>query len=160
MILVTALIVIIASVQAFRPSSTIRYQKTSFQRLQVSLFAEHSEALVYTMGSMDTLVSSTQSMLHSLQHGVSNSLLLSDENINAASAASLYSKVDKTGFIGFFANYIEIAIDFGHRSLQATGLKDTYGASIILFTLMSTYQSLCNFIFYIAIMFPLFNIST
>ena len=50
---------------------------------------------------------------------------------------SIYSKVDKTGFIGFFADYIEQAIDAGHRLIQALGVKSTYGYSIVLFTVFS-----------------------
>jgi len=59
-----------------------------------------------------------------------------DAPAQVAAATNLYSKVDKTGFIGFFATYIEMAIDFGHRTLQSAGLQYTYGASIILFTLL------------------------
>ena len=55
----------------------------------------------------------------------------------AAEAVSPYTKVDKTGFIGFFASIIEQGIDFGHVLIQQAGVKNTYGFSIILFTLLS-----------------------
>eukprot|EP00981_Chlorochromonas_danica_P003689 scaffold681_cov173-Ochromonas_danica.AAC.52 len=47
-------------------------------------------------------------------HAISHmpSWLLADDS-PAAAAVSPYSKIDKTGFIGFIANYIEVAIDFG-----------------------------------------------
>lgn len=53
--------------------------------------------------------------------------------------ASPYSKVDKTGFIGFFATGIEIAIDFGHDMINKLGVKNSYGFSIILFTILGKY---------------------
>ena len=53
----------------------------------------------------------------------------------AAEAVSPYSKVDKTGVIGFIASYVEGAIDGGHSLLQSVGLKYSYGFSIIIFTL-------------------------
>lgn len=67
-------------------------------------------------------------LMNQLQH---NSLYIAEE------AASIYSKSDKTGFIGFFATYIEIAIDFGNNLFNKIGIKNSYGYSIILFTLLS-----------------------
>ena len=52
----------------------------------------------------------------------------------AAGEASRYSVVDKTGFIGFIADNVEKSIDFGHDIIKMTGIKYTYGYSIILFT--------------------------
>lgn len=63
----------------------------------------------------------------------SHSILTSADEV-AAEAVSVYSKVDKTGFIGFFANIIEQGIDLGHTALQAVGVKYSYGFSIIFFT--------------------------
>jgi len=51
-------------------------------------------------------------------------------------AASAYTKTDKTGVIGFFATYIELAIDFGHSMFNKIGIVNSYGYSIILFTLL------------------------
>lgn len=45
-------------------------------------------------------------------------------------AVAMYSKVDKTGFIGFIATYMEEAIDLGRSVLGS------YGVPIILFTLI------------------------
>lgn len=66
-----------------------------------------------------------------------SSLWLADEANNAATtAANIYSKVDKTGFIGFIATYIEIAITNGKDLFNYLGLQNSYGCSIILFTLL------------------------
>lgn len=51
-------------------------------------------------------------------------------------AASPYSKVDKTGVIGFLADYIEQAIDLSKNALNGMGVKNAYGFSIILFTIL------------------------
>ena len=51
-------------------------------------------------------------------------------------AGSAYTKTDKTGVIGFFATYIELAIDFGHSMFNKIGIVNSYGYSIILFTLL------------------------
>jgi hypothetical protein len=61
-----------------------------------------------------------------------NSLMIAEEQV------SRYSQVDKTGFIGFVATYVEMAIDFSRNLLQQAGIKDAYGYSIILFTVLST----------------------
>jgi len=63
-----------------------------------------------------------------------NSEVVPDSN------TSPYSKVDKTGFIGFFATGIEIAIDFGHDIINKIGVQNSYGFSIILFTILGTYM--------------------
>ena len=52
----------------------------------------------------------------------------------AAGEVSRYSVVDKTGFIGFIADNVENAIDFGHDLIKNIGVKNSYGFSIILFT--------------------------
>jgi hypothetical protein len=57
--------------------------------------------------------------------------------ITPAGEVSIYSKVDKTGVIGTIASYIEMAIDLSHELIQKLGVKDTYGYSIILFTILS-----------------------
>jgi hypothetical protein len=49
-------------------------------------------------------------------------------------AVSPYSKVDKTGFIGFIATYVEEAIDLGHSLFTSLGIKNSYGYAIIVFT--------------------------
>ena len=60
---------------------------------------------------------------------LSNSFQLAD------AAVSAYSKVDKTGIIGFLATYIEIGIDLGKNLFQSLGVQNAYGPSILLFTM-------------------------
>lgn len=59
----------------------------------------------------------------------SSSWLLSEE------AVSVYSKIDKTGFIGFIATYIEVSIDFFRQTFNNVGIENAYGPAIILFTI-------------------------
>ena len=80
-----------------------------------------------------------KSLIHSHGLDLSHSFLLSDGETVAAEAVSLYSKVDKTGFIGFLANYVEIVIDFTHNAIKGLGVENSYGFSIILFTILSKY---------------------
>ena len=101
-------------------------------RVEITALASGSD-LLHLKDSLDVLLANAESVV-SLNPGAS--LLLADGS-GAQAAVNLYSKVDKTGFIGFFANYIEIAIDSGHSALQSVGLKNSYGAAIILFTLLS-----------------------
>ena len=73
-------------------------------------------------------------------HFIQSSLNLADANVVAdvpSAAVSAYSKVDKTGFIGFCADILERAIDLSHDLMQKLGVKDTYGFSIILLTIFS-----------------------
>lgn len=58
-----------------------------------------------------------------------------------AADVSPYSKIDKTGFIGFFANIIEISIDFGHDIIKKIGVENSYGYAIILFTILGKFSS-------------------
>lgn len=78
----------------------------------------------------------TANLHHQFQH--LSTLFTTDEAAVVSDAAqgavSVYSKVDKTGFIGFIADYIERTIDFGHSVFQGFGLNNAYGYSIILFT--------------------------
>ena len=69
--------------------------------------------------------------LSDVHNHVTSSFFVSDESLQQVSA---YSKVDKTGFIGFFANIIEQAIDLIHVGLNKVGVENSYGISIILFT--------------------------
>ena len=71
-------------------------------------------------------------------HALHSTLNIADADVvPAAPAASIYSKVDKTGFIGTCANYIEQAIDLSHTLFLNLGIKNSYGFSIILFTFLS-----------------------
>lgn len=109
---------------AFRPITTSRIigRLTTKQQLLPDL---HD-----SVNHINTVTEHLQ-LLQSLQH----SLLLSVDE-TATEAVSAYSKVDKTGFIGFFATYIEIAIDFGRSIFQKVGVQNGYGFSIILFTML------------------------
>jgi len=64
--------------------------------------------------------------------------LVADGDVAAAPAApaSPYSKVDRTGFIGGIADVIEQAIDVGHKALLGLGMENTYGFSILIFTVL------------------------
>ncbi len=78
-----------------------------------------------------SVVESSQSLLNELKPLENlQSFLTADE------AVSIYSKIDKTGFIGFIATYIEVAIDFFRSVFAAAGIKNAYGPAIILFTLI------------------------
>ena len=66
-------------------------------------------------------------------HLSTQSLLLAEE---AVKEVSTYSKVDKTGIIGFVASGIENVIDLFHNLLNGFGIEYTYGFSIILFTII------------------------
>ena len=72
-------------------------------------------------------------------HSFQSSLNIADGDVPAA-AASIYSKVDKTGFIGTCADYIERAIDLSHELFLKLGIKNSYGFSIILFTFLSKFS--------------------
>lgn len=96
---------------------------------QIQALADLHEPILQTyLGATDAI----QHAHHILQHG----FVVADENTVAQGAVSAYAKVDKTGFIGFFADFIEQAIDLTHTFLQGTGIQNTYGISIILFTLL------------------------
>lgn len=97
------------------------------------------------------LLSSSIDNFHHLFNGVSandvhalhSSLNIADADLVSAAPgtpvveASIYSKVDKTGFIGTCADIMERAIDLSHDLMQKLGVKDTYGYSIILLTIFS-----------------------
>jgi YidC/Oxa1 family membrane protein insertase len=89
---------------------------------------EMHEPIMHTINVIDSI--HALDVTHNL---VQNSLVVAEE------AVSQYQKVDKTGVIGFFADIIEKAIDFGHVSLQSAGVKYTYGFSICIFTLLSMF---------------------
>ena len=97
-------------------------------RSQLSMFHEFHEPMMHTIDVIDKL--SSFDTTHNL---VQNSLVVAEETL------SQYQKVDKTGVIGFIADIIEKAIDLGHVTLQSVGVKYTYGFSICIFTLLSTF---------------------
>jgi YidC/Oxa1 family membrane protein insertase len=69
-----------------------------------------------------------------LSHIHTHGMLLADGDASAvAGDVSRYATVDKSGVIGFFADKIEKAIDLGHQVIPG---KNTYGFSIIIFTIL------------------------
>lgn len=127
-----ALVVVICSfileyggVVAFslRSSSMIRKSRP----LQLNAVADAAEVLQHSSAAVDALTSALQQSSFSVADA-------------ADQAVSIYSKVDKTGFIGFFATYIEVAIDFFRSKLQSAGVTNAYGYSIIIFTVLGTFQ--------------------
>lgn len=108
-------------------------------RLLVSIASLHCinsfHVKVYSRISNKNIVMSSLSDISSLwsSNAIGNALWLADETVSES--VSVYSKVDKTGFIGFIADYVERVIDFGHDTFQGFGLVNSYGYSIILFTL-------------------------
>ena len=77
-----------------------------------------------------------------IPNDITSSLLLSDEGITkavdtAAGEVSRFSQVDKTGVIGFLADYIEKAIDLVHSLLNGVGVEYSYGIAIIILTCLS-----------------------
>ena len=75
-----------------------------------------------------------------LQH--SHHLDFSSFYTAADAVVSPYSKVDKTGPIGFIATYIEGAIDLFKDLLNGVGIKNGYGFSIVIFTILSKFLRL------------------
>jgi YidC/Oxa1 family membrane protein insertase len=59
--------------------------------------------------------------------------LLAEE---AVAEVSTYSKIDKTGAIGFLASGVETVIDVFHSLLNNIGLQNSYGVSIVFFTII------------------------
>lgn len=123
---------------ALLPSSTF---VSAFRRSPLRVYNHQQLKLI---PELHQVFSQTGINVNGLASQVQQSLLLAEE------AVSMYSKVDKTGFIGFFATYIEEAIDLG-RSVVGS-----YGVSIILFTVLGK-KSLyvCVFLFLNVIAFPI-----
>jgi len=114
---------------SFRHTSTVK--TTALSDFSV---LHDTGVLSSTVDALHHVVSGVHTDFHSLQ----STFNLADADVAAAPAGevSLYSKVDKTGFIGGCASYIEQAIDLSHSLLQKLGIQNTYGFSIILFTIL------------------------
>jgi hypothetical protein len=97
----------------------------SFQSLRAhSTRLAKRSSRVHLLPQLQQIATSIGPSVDSFAGSLQSNIALADE------AVSLYSKVDKTGFIGFFATYIEEAIDFGQR------VVGSYGVAIILFTVL------------------------
>jgi hypothetical protein len=134
-ILFTVIIAIVASSYGFTLSGPHRLQ--------------HRMALTATADLHEPIVN----LFNQFQHvdvvgSLRTSILMADEDsaaavekvADAAGQVSLYSKVDKTGFIGGIASVIETVITFFHETLQKVGLKNSYGVSIIFFTMLGMWS--------------------
>mmetsp|Transcript_8338 Transcript_8338/g.18672 ORF Transcript_8338/g.18672 Transcript_8338/m.18672 type:complete len:343 (-) Transcript_8338:173-1201(-) len=100
---------------------------SAFSTMRPTRFTRRSLNLVPELH--DVIVQSAHHLGDLSHHIQQSSLVVADAAAPAVDAgASLYSKVDKTGFIGGIAEQIENAIDFGR------GVVKSYGLSIILFT--------------------------
>mmetsp|Transcript_4182 Transcript_4182/g.4334 ORF Transcript_4182/g.4334 Transcript_4182/m.4334 type:complete len:456 (+) Transcript_4182:68-1435(+) len=114
---------------SFRHTSTVK--TTALSDFSV---LHDTGVLSSTVDALHHVVSGVHTDFHSLQ----STFNLADADVAAAPAGevSLYSKVDKTGFIGGCASYVEQGIDLSHNLLMKAGLQNTYGFSIILFTIL------------------------
>lgn len=91
-----------------------------------------------TIDTVSEMISSSGYIASHLDALLHNSLVVAEEVVApvAQEAVSIYSKVDKTGFIGGLADIVEQAIDFGRNLLKDAGVQNSYGFSIILFTIL------------------------
>jgi len=126
---------------SYRPINIKSTLKSTVTVLKLSPIDIHDQLSIHS--------SHIDSIIHQLQHlNTHQSFFLSDDITSTAAAtsttepittdiaASVYTKTDKTGVIGCFATYIELAIDFGHSMFNKIGIVNSYGYSIILFTLL------------------------
>lgn len=154
MLRVILFVILPVLLQSFQLSKHVRMPTASFTG-----FNRNIKMLLSPHDIIDSL--STLSQLH--PHIITDhipSLLLSADDISAGSdvvtntasaaveAASPYSKIDKTGVIGFIASYVEIAIDGGHTLLQNLGVKYSYGFSIIIFTLFGKKMNIYYYVYF------------
>lgn len=129
---VVLLISVWGCTEGFNPSGRRR------ERLNLKAVAEHVDSAMVIQSWLSDASSVFQ---HAASHGTDahmtdvhtgNSFLNSLNLADASEVATPGGKpVDKTGVIGFIANYIEQAIDLFHNTIPG---KETYGYSIILFT--------------------------
>lgn len=95
----------------------------------IALHNHHSDFTSTLLTAVDEVASSASTAVDEAVTSVATTAAATAE------ALSPYSKVDKTGFIGFIATYVESAIDLGHNILNGIGVKNNYGYSIIFFTM-------------------------
>jgi hypothetical protein len=117
------------------------FKQVSFRHTSIVKTTALSDfSILHDTGVLSSTVDAFHHVINSHDfHSLQSTFNLADADVAAAPAGevSLYSKVDKTGFIGGCANYIEQAIDLSHVLLQKLGIQNTYGFSIILFTILS-----------------------
>lgn len=141
-LIIVALASILIESDSFKKAS-FRHNSLSNKRVTelADFSALHDSGLLTT--SIDAFHHVVNGLANSDVHTLHNTFNLADADIVAAVPAvpaaevSVYSKVDKTGFIGTVADVMERAIDLSHDLMQKLGIKDTYGYSIILLTIFS-----------------------
>lgn len=122
----------VATILCFQFGTTRAFRPTQRNYRLRSLQAVDS---IHAIGDIGSQIAASMPIFHSKIDSFLGSTPSSSFLLSAEEAVSVYSKVDKTGFIGFIADGIEKVIDFGHETLQRTGLQATYGYSIIAFTI-------------------------
>lgn len=144
-----------SSVLSFQLTTT-PLNKRSFlvqgNRQRNTMLAEHLNILQdhsLLVSSLDAVQHALSSAMQQQQHidmqSLHTSFNLADGDVIAvpdavdavATASSGLYKVDKSGFIGFFADLFEQAIDILHDVAKKTGAESTYGLAIVFFTFLS-----------------------
>lgn len=126
------------------------FRQASFSRLAVNkkVTALFDINIIHDTGIIHTSIDAFHHIINTVKntdlHAIHSTFNLADAAVipeipTIPPEISIYSKVDKTGFIGACADYIEQAIDLSHTLIQKLGVKDTYGYSIILFTILSKF---------------------
>lgn len=124
------------------------FQYQSYSKNTFSLKIRSMKRNMAMISSFPELISHSQYLSDALHHVhmpaaldsmFQHSMILSDDAVanvaeKASTDVSVYSKVDKTGFIGFLADYVERVIDFSHGLIKGLGVENSYGYAIVLFT--------------------------
>lgn len=117
-------------------------QRRSTVLNDMSFLHDHS-LLTSSVDALNHVMSNAGNEIQQALHSTFN---IADGEVADAAAPAIEAvgglyKVDKTGFIGFFADLIEQAITLIHELLTNIGLgKNTYGYSIVIFTLFSKFN--------------------
>jgi hypothetical protein len=115
------------------PTAPSRLQR----RLALTATSDLHEPMLNLLGQLQHVDASIAPLRQSILLAVGDDAAASAEKVaDVAAQVSIYSKVDKTGFIGGIAAVIETVITFFHETLQKAGLENSYGVSIILFTIL------------------------
>ena len=125
----------------FAVATTYGFNLPAQSRLQhrfaLTATADLHEPLLNLVSQLQHVDASIAPMRQSMLLAVEEDAASAVEKVaDAAAQVSIYSKVDKTGFIGGIAAGIETVITFFHETLQKVGLENSYGVSIILFTIL------------------------
>ena len=124
--------------QAFKQATFNRHSGIIQRKTALADFSVLHDAGILS-SSIDALHHVVGEVAKTDFHALQSTFNIADDV--AAPAVSMYSKVDKTGFIGTCASYIEQAIDLSHELFLKLGVKNSYGFSIILFTFLSKFTT-------------------